>query len=161
MKPAIGGCARETFVLTRDTFHEREGDFQRLIAKEAMLFQEFQHRIMEDGEMSLLMIGGKFSHSVLKKAKEGEFRVQDDFGGSVSDYSPTQAEIEFAEKVVAACIKPPIYGRVDCFYDNQDNLALGEVELIEPELWLRKCPAAAQKLADEICIYIEKENAEK
>ena len=33
------------------------------------------------------MINGQFTHAVLKKAKPGDFRVQDDFGGTVLDLS--------------------------------------------------------------------------
>ena len=36
--------------------------------------------------------------------------------------------------------KETIYGRVDVFYDNDNLLSLGELELIEPELWFRKHP---------------------
>jgi hypothetical protein len=43
-----------------------------------------------------------------------------------------------------------MYGRVDMFYDNNNILAIGELELIEPELWFRFCPEAADKLANEI-----------
>ena len=55
-----------------------------------MLFQEFQHQIQSKGEMSLIMIDGKFTHAVIKKAKAGDFRVQDDFGGTVVDYAPNK-----------------------------------------------------------------------
>ena len=105
-----------------------------------MLFQEFQHQIQSKGEMSLMMIDGKFTHAVLKKAKPGDFRVQDEFGGTVVDYAPNKEEIAFAEKAIAACPKETIYGRVDIFYDNENRLSLGELELIEPELWFENIP---------------------
>ena len=150
LKPAIGGAARQTFLISKDNYQKYEKDFQRLCKNESMLFQEFQHRIQSQGEMSFIMIGGKFTHAVLKKAKPGDFRVQDDFGGSVEDYKPSREEVEFAEFVIHSCPKLPIYGRVDAFYDNENKLSLGELELIEPELWFRKCPAAAEILAEEI-----------
>jgi len=150
LKPAIAGAARETFLIRKkeNLFYEKE--LQRLIKKEAMLFQEFQHQIQSKGEISLMMIDGKFSHAVLKKAKPGDFRVQDDFGGTVVDYTPNKKEIAFAEKAIAACPKETTYGRVDIFYDNDNRLSLGELELIEPELWFRKHTTAADKLADAI-----------
>ena len=120
-----------------------------------MLFQEFQYEIQRKGEMSLIMINGQFTHAVLKKAKHGDFRVQDDFGGTVVDYVPNQEEIAFAEKAIAACPKETTYGRVDIFYDNESLLSIGELELIEPELWFRKHHAAADKLADAIFMQIQ------
>jgi len=94
-----------------------------------------------------MVIDGKFTHAVLKIAKKGDFRVQDDFGGTVHNYKPTSEEIDFAERVVKACELNPIYARVDMFTDNDGQLAVSELELIEPELWFRKNPDAADKLA--------------
>ena len=155
LKPAIAGAARETFLIKKEEYLNYEKELQRLIKKEAMLFQEFQHQIQSKGEMSLIMIDGKFTHAVLKKAKPGDFRVQDDFGGTVVDYAPNKEEIAFAEKTIAVCPKETTYGRVDIFYDNDNRLSLGELELIEPELWFRKHPTAADKLADAIFMQIQ------
>ena len=155
LKPAIAGAARETFLIKKEDHLNYEKELQKLIEKEAMLFQEFQYQIQSKGEMSLMMIDGKFTHAVLKKAKPGDFRVQDDFGGTVVDYVPNKEEIAFAEKAIAACPKEIIYGRVDIFYDNDNRLSLGELELIEPELWFRKNPTAADKLADTIFVQIQ------
>ena len=98
----------------------------------------------------MMVFNGKFTHAILKKAKAGDFRVQDDFGGSVSDYSPTNEEITFAENTVKACPELPIYARVDIFTDNNTKIALSELELIEPELWFRHHPEAATVLAEAI-----------
>jgi hypothetical protein len=43
---------------------------------------------------------------------------------------------------------------VDAVWDNNDNLALAELELIETELWFRNHPEAAEKLADAVAKYI-------
>ena len=156
LKPAIAGAARETFLIDVNDFEKFEGDLRRLLAKETMLFQEFQHQIQSKGEMSLMMIGGKYTHAVLKKAKSGDFRVQDDFGGTVETHHADQDEIAFAEIAIAACPQLPLYARVDIFYDNNNELALGELELIEPELWFRNYPEAANKLAISIIEFISK-----
>ncbi len=158
LKPAIAGAARETFLIDINDFKKFEGDFQRLITKEAMLFQEFQHQIQSKGEMSLMMIGGKYTHAVLKKAKSGDFRVQDDFGGTVETYHANQDEIAFAKIAIAACPQLPVYARVDIFHDNNNQLALGELELIEPELWFRNYPKAAKNFALSVIEFISKMN---
>jgi glutathione synthase/RimK-type ligase-like ATP-grasp enzyme len=150
LKPAIAGAARETFLVNSSNPSKYEKDLQRLISNEAMLFQEFQHNILEKGEISLIMIGEQYSHAVLKKAKKGDFRVQDDFGGTVEEYTPTEEEIKFATKALRSCPYKTLYARVDVFYDNNNQLTLGELELIEPELWFRNDQKAAKKLADTI-----------
>jgi glutathione synthase/RimK-type ligase-like ATP-grasp enzyme len=125
-----------------------------LIRQEAMMVQEFQHQVLTKGEVALMVLGGKFTHAILKKAKKGDFRVQDDFGGTVTLYVPTPQEIRFAEKVVTRCNPQPVYARVDAIWDNQDQLVLSELELIEPELWFRFNPDAARQLAKAIVTHM-------
>ena len=150
LKPTVAGAARHTYRIMQETIQDYESIFCALIKEEDMMIQPFQHNIMTKGEASFMVIGGGFTHAVLKKGKTGDFRVQDDFGGTVHKYLPSQKEIEFAEKVVQACEMLPAYARVDVMWDNNNELAVSEVELIEPELWFRKNPEAAQKLAKEI-----------
>ena len=115
-----------------------------------MIFQEFLKNIVTKGEVSLIVIGGKFTHAVKKNAKKGDFRVQDDHGGKVEKYSPTIKEIKFAEECIKKCPYFPIYARVDIVYDNENECSLCELELIEPELWFRNNHMAAKKLAKQI-----------
>ena len=150
IKPAISGAARHTYRLTQDNYKEHESILKELIKKECMLFQSFLENIILLGEISLIIIGGKFTHAVRKIAKNGDFRVQDDHGGKVEKYTPTQEEIIFAENCIKATPFKPIYARVDIVYDNDNKLSLSELELIEPELWFRNHPESAEKLSEEI-----------
>ncbi len=154
LKPAIGGGAYNTYRLNTENVREYESVFLKLIGVESMLLQEFQHSVLSKGEISLMCFGGKYNHSILKKGKGDDFRVQDDFGGSVHDYRASDDEIRFAEKVLEACPYDPVYARVDVLWDNNNNLTLGELELIEPELWFRNDNKAADKMADAIYNYI-------
>ncbi|WP_298895060.1 hypothetical protein [uncultured Psychroserpens sp.] len=147
LKPCVSGAARHTYKLNPDNLHEYETVFQELIANEAMMLQPFQYNIVSKGEISMMVFNGTFTHAILKKAKAGDFRVQDDFGGSIEDYKPTDEEIAFAEASVKACAELPIYARVDIFEDNEGKIALSELELIEPELWFRHHKPAALMLA--------------
>lgn len=148
LKPAVSGAARHTYRINKDSVGKHEAIFAQLIAKEAMLLQEFQQQVLSKGEVALMVFNGRFSHAILKKAKAGDFRVQDDFGGTVHDYQAAEAEIRWAEEVVKACDSMPIYARVDMIWDNEDQPCLSELELIEPELWFRNDPKAADRLAD-------------
>ncbi|MEQ6120270.1 hypothetical protein [Reichenbachiella sp. MALMAid0571] len=154
LKPAISGGARHTYRMKANETDQYESIYQKLIKSESMLLQEFQHQIIKKGEVAFMVFGGKYSHSILKKGKEGDFRVQDDFGGTVHDYEANPEEIAFAEKVVAACTFQPVYARVDVLWDNNDQPCLSELELIEPELWFRNHRPAAKSMANALVEYI-------
>lgn len=147
IKPCISGAARHTYKLTLENLEQHEGIFKTLIEQEAMMLQPFQHHIVSEGEISMMVFNGQFTHAVLKQAKAGDFRVQDDFGGSIHTYIPTSNEIAFAEQAITACPELPLYARVDIFRDNAGQIAVSELELIEPELWFRRYPEATQILA--------------
>lgn len=155
LKPAISGAARHTYKIEVGELAQYEGIFRELIADENMLLQEFQEQIATKGEVSFMLFGGKFSHAVLKNAKPGDFRVQDDFGGTIRKYQPNDEEIKFAERALSLCPELPIYARVDVFWDNSDQLVLGELELIEPELWFRESETAADNCAAALVEYVK------
>ena len=150
LKPAISASAKDTFKLSPENISDHEERYAYLIKDESMLLQPFLHDVVKRGEISLMLIGGEYTHAVLKVAKPGDFRVQDDFGGTVEDYKPTQAEIDLAIAAVNACDHTPLYARVDIVNDNDGNPAISELELVEPEMWFRKNEQAAKMLAEEM-----------
>jgi len=149
VKPAVSGTAREPCRVTAARAVELDARFQALLAREALLLQPFQEEILERGELSLVVIAGRVTHAARKLARPGDFRVQDDHGGTAAPHAPSPAEIRFAEAVVAATPSPPSYARVD-FIETAHGPRLMELELIEPELFFRFEPAAATALAREI-----------
>lgn len=150
LKPAMSAGARHTYRLNDGNLQEHEALFQRLIKEEAMMLQPFLPSVMTEGERTLMVIGGRFTHAVIKKAKAGDFRVQDDFGGTVHHYSPTPEEILFAEHAVSVCDPLPFYARVDILTAANGTPVVSELEMIEPELWFRFHPEAADRLAEMI-----------
>ncbi|MFN0035148.1 MAG: RimK family alpha-L-glutamate ligase [Saprospiraceae bacterium] len=150
IKPCVAGTARHAYRVNRENLEELQAIFNALVAEEAMLVQPFQRSVMERGEVSVVVIGGVARHAVLKVAKPGDFRVHDDFGGSVHAYEPTLAERELAERACASCSPLPAYARVDLILDNEGQPAISEFEVVEPELFFRFNPEAAGLLAEEI-----------
>lgn len=148
VKPCISGGARHTYRLNRATAAAHDPLLNTLLAQEAFLLQPLVESVLTEGEDSLLVFGGRVTHAVRKIAKPGDFRVQDDHGGTVHPHRPTPEQIAFAERAVAACSPAPLYARVDLVRDNAGELALMELELVEPELWLRMHPPAATIFAD-------------
>lgn len=150
IKPCVSGAARHTYRVNPATAETVAPIVRKLLAEESLILQPFQQDITLTGEDALMVFGGRYSHAVRKVAKAGDFRVQDDYGGTVHEYHPTADQIELAERAVAACSPVPAYGRVDMVRGNDGRSMIMELELIEPELWLRFHPAAAEAFADAI-----------
>lgn len=118
-----------------------------------ILVQPYFRSIETDGEISLVFfrIGSSitFSHSVLKRPKAGEFRVQSDFGGSVELITPSREIIDFGHDVLNRIPQCWNFARVDVVNWMRDPL-LVELELIEPDLFFKLNPPAAELLVDTV-----------
>ncbi|MEQ9300133.1 MAG: hypothetical protein RIF33_16285 [Cyclobacteriaceae bacterium] len=135
IKPAVSATAFQTFKLTNATYEAHRSILGTIIQEKDLLVQQFIPSISEQGEYSLMFFDKKFSHAVLKKAKAGEYRVQEEFGGNYSVVEPDEAIVRFASEVLATVADPCLYARVDLvLYKGQPMLM--ELELIEPELFL-------------------------
>lgn len=150
VKPAVSGAGRETYRIGRAEAGEFEPDWQRLVAQEDMLVQPFMPAIIEHGEVSLVVIDGAVTHAVRKIAAAGEFRVQDDHGGTVQAHTPSETEAVVAREALAAAPEPVGYARVDLVQTAGGPVVM-ELELIEPELFFRNAPRAADLLARWLC----------
>lgn len=148
LKPAISGGAYQTVVLEPGAAvpwtDEHRGDF---------LVQAFVDKIEEAGEWSLTCFGGEYSHAVRKTAAKGDFRVQEEHGGLVHLEQPSSALLTAAETVLqgAAALlgldRPLAYARVDLVEVPYGPPLLMELELIEPELFLRADEEAPRRFA--------------
>ncbi|MBX3174748.1 MAG: hypothetical protein KF709_10065 [Gemmatimonadaceae bacterium] len=147
IKPCVSGAARHTHRVSRVNAAAVGHTLAALRAEEAFILQPFVPSILTEGELTLVVIDGLVTHAVRKRARPGDFRVQDDHGGTWIEVVPSAEEIAFAERAMAAVSPRPIYGRVDLVRDPDGALQVMELELIEPELWLRTHPAAAQRMA--------------
>ena len=150
VKPAISGAGRDTFRVPAPVSGEKATRYAALIAAEDMLLQPFLPSILDVGEVSLIVIDGAVTHAVRKIAAAGEFRVQDDHGGRVVPHTAAPDEIAVAEAAVAACSPAPLYARVDLVRLTTGQPAIMELELVEPELFFRFGPGAADRLAEAV-----------
>ncbi len=147
VKPCISAAARETYIVREENANSLSNHISKLLKNENFLFQIFEEQVLTRGELSLMYFGGQFTHAILKRAKQGDFRVQDDFGGTVEIYNASEKEIAFGQKVLEAWGEIPDYARVDLLWNQKDELVLSELELIEPELWFRFNPDSAMVFA--------------
>ena len=144
LKPRIAATAYGTFLVSKGSAIP-DDDLAPARASGALL-QEVVPEIVERGETSIVYAGGAFSHAVVKRAKEGEFRVQQDFGGRVDAASPPASLLSFATSVMSLVPDTCLYARVDVVESNRGPLLM-ELELIEPELYFLHVPDAAARMA--------------
>jgi len=135
VKPCISGGAKNTFKVTLDNVEEINQKLSLLIQNEDFIIQPFLAEILESGEWSFIFFNGIYSHTLVKKAKQGDFRVQPAHGGSVHVQNPDQDLIEIAAEYVRHFAKNCLYARVDGTFVNNQFLLM-ELELIEPFLFL-------------------------
>ncbi|MEO1008245.1 MAG: hypothetical protein AAFX79_06740 [Planctomycetota bacterium] len=153
-KPVVGAAAAGLARFdARDASRLRE-HVQRIMTPRGVLLQPFLHRVTTDGETSLVYFDGELSHAVRKIPKAGDFRSQSDFGGRYELVEATDAQRDVAERSLDAWRaihgEMPLYARVDLVPGDDGDPLLGELELIEPELFLDMHPEAADRFADAI-----------
>ena len=145
LKPRIAATAYGTFLIERGA--SLSDDDLAPARASGSLLQEVIPEVAERGEVSMIYFGGAYSHAVVKRAKDGEFRVQQDFGGRVEATTPSPALLSFADQVMARAPSSCLYARVDAVESARGPLLM-ELELIEPELYFLYVPEAANRLAE-------------
>ena len=147
VKPAVSADARDTRRVSADTLISAQEFVDRLSADEDLLIQPYREVIGESGEPSFVFVDGEFSHLVRKRPAQGDFRVQEKFGGHAEVVSATPGQLRQAASVLEVLPIRPLYARVDMVPRSGSELELVELELIEPSLFLDRWPTAADRLA--------------
>lgn len=131
IKPAIsaGSYQTKTFEVSELT----PSSLAKLLSDNDWLIQPFLPEIGQ-GELSMIFFNGKFSHAVIKKPKDGDFRVQRQYGGKYELFDPSKYLRSTAEKIISQVQQKLLYARVDGVMINNE-FHLMELELIEPDLY--------------------------
>ncbi|GLR46544.1 ATP-grasp domain-containing protein [Sphingomonas astaxanthinifaciens] len=115
-----------------------------------MLIQPWLGSVVDEGEYSLILFGGRFSHCVVKRPQAGDFRVQPDHGGSTDAVEMPDGALDLAQAALAAAPAKATYARVDLIRGDDGALQLMELEMVEPALFLHCAPDASARFADAI-----------
>ncbi len=132
LKPAVSAGSYKTEILT-------DGDlnYQNIRSKTIdgdWLLQPFLPEIQTEGEISMIFFGNEYSHAIIKKPTDGDFRVQKQLGGQYIPYSPTQVLLDELNPVFKIFGDEFLFGRID-------GVMLGgkfhimEIEMLEPDLY--------------------------
>ncbi len=161
LKPMIGAIARETlpFAVDRAGLEAAQVHLDRLLPREGMMLQPYYPGVETEGELSAVFIDGRLSHGVRKVPVPGDYRVQDDFGAHDEPATLTGSDLALATGILdliqGGDLWPPgtlggplLYGRADLLRDEAGDLRLSELELVEPSLFFRHGPGAAERLAE-------------
>lgn len=103
-----------------------------------------------DGEYSCVFIAGELTHTVLKRAAVGEFRVQASYGGRTTLTTPPEAVRVAATHALQVLGADHAYARIDVVVDPALGALIMEVEMVEPDLFLRLADHAPDRLADAV-----------
>lgn len=150
VKPTVGANADDTFRIGLSD-SETQNAFDVFKQKQLML-QPFMPSIVTEGEYSLFYFGGEYSHCILKKPAEDDFRVQEEHGGSLQTAEPNQQMRQAADATMAAIEQSVLYARVDLVRSKlgEDSFAVMELELIEPSLYFPFDKASPQRFAEAV-----------
>lgn len=149
VKPRVSGNGAGTWIVDVPPTARDEEALARTIESAGAMVQPFVAEVADPGEWSLIFLGGSFSHAVIKRPGTGEFRVQQEHGGSAQLATAPRRLVEAAERVLAEVDEPWLYARVDgCDVDGR--FLLMELEMLEPSLFLDLHPAAPFRFAASI-----------
>jgi glutathione synthase/RimK-type ligase-like ATP-grasp enzyme len=116
--------------------------------EQPLLKQHYEPAIITKGEYSAIYLDNIYQFTILKMPRQGEYRVQAQYGGSEQLVRTEKHLIDFTDNVLASLPSKPKYARVDFILDEQDIAKLMEVELIEPDLFLRYHPISYERFVD-------------
>lgn len=113
------------------------------------MIQPFLPAIQSEGELSFIFVSGQLSHALIKRAAQGDYRIQSLYGGTEVPLNPAPADRAAVEAVMAMLpfTQPPLYARIDMVRLESGQLAVIEAELIEPYLYPEQGPDFGERLA--------------
>lgn len=160
VKPTVSAGSRDTGrYRVADEAGALEGHIARLLAAgRSVLAQPYLADIERRGETALIYLGDVFHHAVRKSALLGPSGALVDLDRhEVTEPSEaTAAERAVGEVVLDAFGKRErlTYGRVDLVPGPGGEPLLLELELCEPDLFLRHDPASVERFADVLDVWL-------
>lgn len=164
VKPSVSATAFRTWITSVEEAEDHQSSLEVLLTEADAMIQPFLSQVQDEGEWSFVFFADQdgllsFSHAVVKRPVAGDFRVQDQFGGSVAPADPSPSLLRQVEAVAEAVARiapgPLLYARIDGVVSNgsqaaKDTFLLMELELIEPDVFLRYGDRAPERFADAV-----------
>ena len=147
VKPVVGANGEDAYRVTGDDTPDRLESIAARFRRRDCMIQPFMPNILAEGEFSLFFFGGDYSHAILKKPAESEFRSQEEHGAEILSVLPPAKLLKRARQAMDTISPAPLYARIDFIRDAQDDFLVMELEMIEPSMYLRMDPQAPARFA--------------
>lgn len=125
IKPLIGQSGMNVKFL--------EDDFSLQDYPNGALIQPFLSGVKQ-GEICLIYLQGKFSHSILRLPKTEEWRANSAYGANIIPVAAQKEWITLADSCIQSLPFQTLYARIDLL-QHANRLFINEVECIEPALY--------------------------
>ncbi|MER6201843.1 hypothetical protein ABT234_31295 [Streptomyces sp. NPDC001586] len=155
VKPAVSAGARDTARYEPGRQADAMVHARMLLDQGRTAMVQPYLRRVEEGERALVFFSGTFSHAIRKQPVLTEAGVTDNFRvphPGAAPYEPSEAEISTARQALAA-VPPPgdlLFARVDLALDESGRPVVMELELIEPNLFLRLDPQGLERFVEAV-----------
>jgi glutathione synthase/RimK-type ligase-like ATP-grasp enzyme len=147
VKPSVGADAHDVSRFQRHNFVKAQQAIEKLQQTSDVLIQPLMKEIA-DGELSMVFIGGQFTHAVLKIPPRGEFRTN--YANPTTEtYHVPPDLLAQARNIYAKLDKQLLYARIDAVVVH-NQLVLMELELVEPHLSFDLYPPSAERFVQSI-----------
>jgi hypothetical protein len=145
VKPAISASATDTW-RTSSSLAEDEKRVAEQLRRSDLLVQTIIPEVATKGEWSLIYIAGAFSHAMLKRPSPGEFRVQEEHGGSAVPVPAPDAIVAAGADILPKIPERLLFARIDGVVTPR-GFMLMEAECIEPVLFFEQAPRTRTNFA--------------
>lgn len=152
VKPTIGANASDITIVDRDEIVMK---ISNLVANNDLnWFIQALHKEIYRGEISLIFYNDQFSHGVKKIPKMEDYRSQEEYGSQINPYKPNEKELAFCRNILGHLKHKTLFARIDYIHISREP-HLMELEIIEPALYFRFSPLAAENFVTAFAKYIE------
>jgi glutathione synthase/RimK-type ligase-like ATP-grasp enzyme len=154
LKPTVSAGGFRTERITKQTAADFQALLDEILTDNGAMIQRYAPVVADVGEWSLLFFDGEYSHSALKHPQDGDFRVQERFGGSHEGLQASEDIVAQARDLIRKINKPMLYTRVDGVVVD-GRFYLMELEAFEPSLFLSESPEAPANFARALIRWLE------
>lgn len=161
LKPMISAGSYHTFVLEANEKERFKQLRKELFKDRPYMLQEFVYEIHE-GEISTLTLNNPsvnetipYSYSVRKVPKEGDYRVQFNYGGEYHLEKPHEEILDISNKITSRFGNRYLYKRLDGLWIGC-KFHIMEIELIEPDLYLNLSDEALERFVKNIVAVVKR-----
>ena len=150
IKPTVGANADKIMIINKSDNMDTLKKTKDIYKYRSFILQPFINSIKKDGEVSLIFFNKDFSHALSKVPKKGDFRVQEEHGGTLKLLKNLdEQKINLCKKILSLLPYDFFYSRIDLVV-NGGNPLLMEIEVIEPSLYFNLEPKSAYLFAKKV-----------